>query len=105
MKKYGEDIIQTKVGELEIMRGVAKKLTVSKNHSWANIYYIDSQSKKLTSETYTDGKLFNINRDQLRFPGNTWWDSKITILEAMAKFSEHDFVKKNSIRLLERKGV
>jgi hypothetical protein len=104
MKTYGEDIIQTKTGELAAMREKAKKLSKSKNHSWANIFYIDTQRKKLTSETFTEGKLYGVNRDQLKFPGDGWFTSKLTILEAMLKFSECNFITKNTERILRKRN-
>lgn len=103
MRRSGEDIITTTIGELPQVRQAAIKLSKSRYHGWANVYYIDAQSKKLTCETYSDGHLYRINRDQIHFPGNTWYTTGrtkgLTILDAMVRYAQHPYIKANAIRL------
>ena len=98
MKRHGEDIIITKTGETEAARNAAKKLSKSNAHSWAHVWYIDSQRKVLTRETFCEGKKYNIGKCE-----NFWFSTGktrgITILDAMFKYGETDYIKKNALRL------
>ena len=103
MKRNIENIIITKSGEMALARNEAKRVSTSRTHSWCSVYYIDSEYKKLTCETFADGKFFNINREQLRFPGDVWFSTGrtrgLSILNAMVRYAESDFICANARRL------
>ena len=96
MKISGEDIIITQTDEMSKARKEASRISASKNHSWAHLWYIDSCSKLLTRETYSNGKGYSIAE-----PGNYWFTSgkrALTILDAMTKYGT-GWVKDQAVRL------
>ncbi len=103
MKINGEDILVTNRGEMAAARAAAIKISTSRNHGWANIIYIDSQFKRLCRDIYSDGRLVRHENDMLRFPGNIWFSvgttRGLTVLDALVRYAECDFVRLNAQRL------
>ena len=95
MKQNSEDIIITKTGEMAKAKKQAVKTSTSKNHSWCQVWRIDSQQKKLYRDTYSEGGLYASGPC-----GNFWYSGKLTILDAMIKHSESVWISKNANRLL-----
>lgn len=95
MKQVSEDIIVTAVGELPLARDKARRVSTSKNHSWASVWYIDSRYKRLYREIYSEGRL-----DSQAPSSNLWFSDKLTILEAINKYASSEWIRCQATRLL-----
>ena len=97
MKRNGENIIVTKIGEIREAREKAKKLSKSYYHSWAFVWYINSQSKKLCRAAYTEGRLYQ-DVSWMNMCYSETAKGWLSVLDALVKFGE-GWVKENAIRL------
>ena len=98
MKRNGEDIIVLNTGEIKAANTEAMRVSKSRNHSWCHVWYIDSQSKKLTRHTFCEGRSFGLDT-----PGNFWFSTGkrkgLTILDAMHRYTQNDWIKTQAKRL------
>lgn len=103
MKRNGEDIIVTNTGETPAARAMAAKISRSRAHSWCSVWYVDSETKAVTKEIYSEGALYDTNRTAVTFPGNCWFSMGrtrgLTILDAMVRYAECDYVRNHATRL------
>jgi hypothetical protein len=85
IKINGEDIV-TRAGHRDIItmaegRQAAKKISASKNHAWANIYYL--YNGVVARETWYNGKPYRTAISTPAMDLNLWFTAKKTVREAM----------------------
>ena len=82
IRKNGEDIVIRDRRSLRRARKIASRLSSTRNHAWASIWYRDSRTRQIVQEVWYEGhKFHSITRTD---HGEVWFSRFLTLEQAIS---------------------